>query len=273
VREQGKIQCFSLGAPIAEVETTLNGVSLVGSHERFDFTPVASPPATIGWQPYELPAEAAEPATRKSITRELLKRFQRRQALRASVIKLIGDRTEAQTADDPAIAAAQRAVMAADADNRIWLLDALRTHGWIGRASHGDKAHEALLGLTVYSSRDLRLAATVLAQLRKEFARNEITEASVAMVADRLAMVMSDPTRYGLEEVTRTDGQICVIVLADLAEVDAGRARIGKPPLADEARQRKALIIRLDADGRQIPDVPGLDGSASQASPGAAAFP
>src|SRR5690606_31960018 len=82
-------------------------------------------------------------------------------------------------------------------------------------------------------------------------------------IADRLALTLGDPLTYGIQAAGRADGRTIIPIIADAAQVDANRARIGQPPLATAAKMMQAIILRIDDHGRLVGEgaaaVSGLD--------------
>lgn len=264
VREDGGIRLYRFGNPFGtSLVVDPGGVALLAQGERQIYAPCPTPPEPIGWQPYELPATEADPAKRKAVAKELQRRFDTEQRLRHEAIKLSGGQMDQATLQKPEVAKKWQEVNAADEDNKRWLLTTLRGHGWIGRKSHGAQAHQAILLIALHNVNHLRLGATVLAQMRAELERKEVDEMAVANIADRFALVTGEPLSYGIQATIGMDGKPIIPILADAAQVDANRTRIGQPPLATAAAMMQATVVRIGPDGRLVAGgaaaVTGLD--------------
>jgi hypothetical protein len=268
VRQGGGLALYRLGKPTGmRVVVKAGGVALEGEGEDAEwgnvFTPCAAPPEPIGWQPYELPAPTADSAKRKAVAEQLQHRFDLEQRLRREASKLSGGQMDADTLNKPEVAKKWQEVNAADADNKRWLLETLRSHGWIGRKSHGAQAHQAMQLVLVHNINHLRLAATGLAQLQAEVERQEIGEMDVGLLADRFALIIGDPLAYAIHAMIGADGKPIFPILADAARVDANRKRVGQPPLAQLAEMVEATVVRIGDDGRLVEggaaEVTGLD--------------
>jgi len=258
VREADGPVLFRVGKPTAmRVVARGDGVTVVdgdGKPVFADlFAPCPEPPEAIGWQPYDLPETDADPDRRRAVAAELDRRFNLEQRLRGEAIALMGGRMDEATMAKPEVTKKWQEVEAADEDNRTWLSKTLRNSGWIGRKSHGDKAHQAVLLVMLHNVADLRLVATALAKMQAEADRGEIGEASVANLADRFALTMGEPLTYGIQAVGGEDGRPIIPIIADAARVDANRKRIGQPPLAKAAAMMQATVVRIDEDGRLAP--------------------
>jgi hypothetical protein len=82
-------------------------------------------------------------------------------------------------------------------------------------------------------------------------------------LADRFALIMGDPMSYGIQATAGVDRKPIIPIIADAAQVDANRKRIGQPPLATTAAMMRATVFRLDDDGRLVEggaaELTGLD--------------
>jgi hypothetical protein len=268
VREPDGLILFRVGKPTdMRVVARGDGVTVVGKEGQPAFADVFThcpePPEAIGLQPYELPETDADPDRRRAVAAELARRFDLEQRLRGEALAVMGGRMDEATLQKPEVMKKWHEVEVVDEDNRAWLSKTLRTSGWIGRKTHGDKAHQAVLLVMLHNVADLRLAATALAKMQAEADRGEIGEASVANLADRFALTMGEPLTYGIQAVSGEDGRPIIPIIADTARVDANRKRIGQPPLAKAAAMSQATIVRIDEDGRLVPGgdaaVAGLD--------------
>ncbi len=268
VREADGQVLFRVGKPTAmRVVARGDGVTVVDGDGKPVFADLFAlcpePPEAIGWQPYDLPETDADPDRRRAVAAELDRRFNLEQRLRGEAIALMGGRMDAATMDKPEVTKKWQEVEAADEDNRAWLSTTLRNSGWIGRKTHGDKAHQAVLLVMLHNVADLRLAATALAKMQAEADRGEIGEASIANLADRFALTMGEPLTYGIQAVGGEDGRPIIPIIADAARVDANRKRIGQPPMAKAAAMMQATVVRIGEDGRLVPGdaaaVAGLD--------------
>jgi hypothetical protein len=252
---EGKVvQCYIQGrASGTTLQQDAAGVTLVAKGgERTVFTPCPAPPEAIGWQPYELPAVQPDAAKRKQVADELVKRFATEQDLRGKAIRASQGQMNQAAMAKPEVQQAWAAVNAADEDNFRWLLATLRSDGWIGRKTHGDKAHEALLLISLHNIQHLRFGATVLMQMQAELKRGEIGEMSVANVGDRLSLMLGDPLSYGIQGTVDASGKPIIPVIADAERLDANRARIGAGTMAAAVAMMGAKVLRIGPDGKLV---------------------
>jgi hypothetical protein len=267
VRDDGRIACYRSGvATGAVLELGDSEVAVVDAAGRRQvFTPCSDPPEAVGWAPYELPAPDADPASRKAVAVELRRRFDTEQRLRREFMSATSNRLDAASMTNPQAKAAMERMSQADEDNRRWLEKTLRTSGWIGRKSHGDQAHEALVFIGLHTISHLRLGATIRANLAIELKRGDIGEMSFAGIADRFDLVTAEPMSYGIQGGSGADGKIQIAVIADTARLEANRKRLGLPSLAQSSQMMGTTVVRIADDGRlaiAAPDAKaaGLDG-------------
>ena len=256
VPEKGDLLCYQTGQPfhdwrIVQTNGDIAIAGTTGTGQRLLYNPCPTPPESVGWQPYALPATEADAAKRKQVADELVRRFAKEQRLRGEEARLTKGRMDADTLQQPAVRKIWEEIHATDEDNRLWLERTLRKDGWIGRKTHGDQAHQALVFIAMHNIEYLRLSATILAQLRAEWQREEIREMSVGNLADRFALVVGDPMEYGIQATVDSSGRMVIPVIADGAVLDGNRARIGKPPIAEVARSGR-IILRIGDDGRLV---------------------
>jgi hypothetical protein len=248
------VASYLLGKPTGvRIEQAPSSVTLQSATGvRTVFSPCATPPETIGWLPYVLPPTQADAAKRKLVADELVKRFAKEQELRGTAMRLSQGRMSQEAMAKPEVKKAWAEISATDEDNRLWLERTLRSDGWIGRKSHGDKAHEALLLISLHNVQHLRFSATILEQMRAEQKRGEIAEMSVANIADRVALILGDPLSYGIQATVDATGKPVIPVIADGDRLEANRARIGVGSLASAVAMMGAKVLRIGEDGRLV---------------------
>lgn len=237
------------------VEARGDGVTVVDGDGKPVFADLFArcpePPEAIGWKPYDLPETDADPDRRRAVAAELDRRFNLEQRLRGEVMALMGGRMDAATMEKPEVTKKWQEVEVADEDNRVWLSTTLRNSGWIGRKTHGDKAHRAVLLVMLHNVADLRLAATALAKMQAEADRGEIGEASIANLADRFALTMGEPLVEGYLAAVPAQDDARILVGNLLANALVARATA---PGAEDLERAVVLAKDLEA-ALQRPDV------------------
>ena len=254
VSDAGGVVAYRMGQPMdQQLAVTASEVTLTDKGgSKLVFTPCAAPPEPIGWQPYDLPPTVADPAKRKQIADELVKRFNSEQQLRREALQISHGQMDQATMAKPEVQAKWKQVNATDEDNRKWLEATLRHDGWIGRKTHGDKATEALLLIGLHNITYLRLGATLQAQFLAEWKRGEVNEMPYANITDRFALMLAAPLSYGIQAGVDPSGQPVVPVIADGDQLDANRKRIGQPTMAAVAAQMGTKVLRIGADGKLV---------------------
>lgn len=134
-------------------------------------------------------------------------------------------RQTAQTDDDDALSALGSAVVR-------HLFD--EAPGWPTAARTGPGGPETVW-LLVQHSHELPLMREAVERLPGAVAAGEVSAAKLAVLSDRVAVFHLQPQTYG-SQFGEVDGVYRPMPLRDPATVDARRAAVGLPPLADYAR-------------------------------------
>lgn len=138
---------------------------------------------------------------------------------------------QAAAAQDTAALAAS---MRADSARTRWLRAAVARHGWPSRATVGDSARHAAW-LILQHSPDTAWQAEMLPDLERLAARGDLPRGDVALLTDRVLVRRGQPQRYG-SQFSLEDGQLVPDPLEDVAGLDARRASVGLPPMAEYVR-------------------------------------
>jgi 23S rRNA (guanosine2251-2'-O)-methyltransferase len=129
------------------------------------------------------------------------------------------------------------ALLDVNAANAAWLTEGIERHGWPGLRLVGADATDAAWLLAQHADRinDVRRTSWV-PRLRDAAAMGEADPRHLATLADRVAVVSGDPQEFGTIVVPAADGEVELAApLADPARVDARRAAIGLPTMAEDA--------------------------------------
>jgi len=124
--------------------------------------------------------------------------------------------------------------MRADSARTRWLQAAVARDGWPGRTSAGDSAQQAAW-LILQHSPDTAWQAAMLPDLERLGRSGELPLADVALLTDRVLVHWAQPQRYG-SQFDLTDGRLVPAPVADVAGLDARRASMGLPPMAEYVR-------------------------------------
>jgi hypothetical protein len=172
----------------------------------------------------------------EALRRELLARLERDQAVRLALAR---KQQQGQTLDSLDV----ERVLAVDTANTAWLERVIAARGWPGRSLVGSDAANAAFLLVQHADRDTAFQARVLPLLERAYAAGEAEGQQVALLTDRLAIARGAPQVYG-SQADIISGRIVLKPIADSAGVDARRARMGLPPLAEYVRMLDSLYAR-----------------------------
>jgi hypothetical protein len=161
------------------------------------------------------------------------------EALRAELLAL----GRADQADREGIAAAMaardtafmRRLMAGDSARTARLRAVVREHGWPSPVRVGGDAVEAAW-LVLQHTPDHAWQAELLPTLEARAAAGELPRQGVALLTDRVLLHAGRPQRYG-SQFSAVDGRLIPEPVEDLATLDARRAAVGLPPMAEYVEQ------------------------------------
>jgi hypothetical protein len=125
-----------------------------------------------------------------------------------------------------------------DRQNTVDLKSLLDRYGWFTISEFGKKADGNAWLLVQHSDHDPAFQEQVLAKLEKLYPRGETRPANYAYLYDRLAASWHNPAkrrpqRYGTQGQCTGLGKWEPLRIEDPANVDARRAAVGLPPLAE----------------------------------------
>ena len=121
-----------------------------------------------------------------------------------------------------------------DADNTNFLKRIVAERGWPGRSMVGSDGATAAF-LIVQHSADTSFQARVLPLLENAYATRDAEGQQVALLTDRIAVRRRQQQVYGTQ-ASLVKGRFVLDPIADSANVDARRARVGMPPVAKYMR-------------------------------------
>ena len=181
------------------------------------------------------PPAISDPA----LQQELLSRVGRDQAVRdtfAAQLRSTGTLT-------PGLVAAMQAV---DSANLAWLKPQIRNAGFPTAAQVGREGVQAAALLIQHADADPGFQAEVLPLLEAAYHAGGLAGQELAMLTDRVAKAQGRPQRYGTQ-TTITDGRVVFDPIDDSAGVDARRAAMGLPPLAEYKRILDSMYAQQPA--------------------------
>jgi hypothetical protein len=166
---------------------------------------------------------------------ELQRRYIEDQAVRDRVIALM----QSGKPFDAALGAEMQTI---DSSNTAWLREAVARHGWPDRAVVGDSGATAAFLIVQHADRDTAFQAAMLPAIVAAHERGQIDGESVALLTDRLAAARGQPQIYGTQS-SLENGRLVLKPIRDSANVDARRAQMGLPSLAEYMRVMDSIYL------------------------------
>ena len=160
---------------------------------------------------------------------QLLARVTRDQAIRDTITVQL---REGDTAMPELIASMERI----DSANLAWLKPQIQHGGFPTIAQVGREGVAAAALLVQHADADPTFQAAVLPQIEVAFTAGVVNGEWVALLTDRVAKAQGRPQRYGTQATMTEGGRLVIDPIADSVQVDARRAAMGLPPLADYKR-------------------------------------
>ncbi|MGV9882245.1 DUF6624 domain-containing protein [Streptomyces sp. NPDC003006] len=127
--------------------------------------------------------------------------------------------------------------MAVDTENQQWIWRVLREHGWPGHRMVGVQGSDDAALLVQHADRDRPLQRYGLELLIEAVDAGDATPAHIAYLVDRIHLHTGVPTRYGTQYARGKDGRYRMLPVEDLAGVEARRAQLGLPSVAEFERE------------------------------------
>jgi hypothetical protein len=119
----------------------------------------------------------------------------------------------------------------ADSTRSLWLRDAIKKHGWPGKALVGDSAAKAAW-LILQHSQLAGFQEEMIPTLDSAAARGDISRSEVALLTDRVRVRQGLGQIYGASFSVK-DNKLVADPIEDIAHVDDRRATVGLPPMAE----------------------------------------
>jgi hypothetical protein len=125
-------------------------------------------------------------------------------------------------------------MMRADSARSHWLRAAVKSRGWPTRSVVGDSA-AAAAWLILQHSPLWDWQEEMLPTLEQLGSRGELRPSEIALLTDRVLGHRGQPQRYG-SQFSSVDGKLVPAPIADLPGLEARRAAVGLPPMAEYVR-------------------------------------
>ncbi|MET0547656.1 MAG: DUF6624 domain-containing protein [Xanthomonas sp.] len=166
-------------------------------------------------------AAARQARVDQPLRRELLARVEKDQAVRQKVIDM---------GNNPA---SWQQTVAVDQANTAWLKTVVTRQGWPTRTSVGEDGSKAAFLIAQHATLDPGFQEQVLALMQAALAQKEADPSDVAMLQDRVLLHQGKPQLYGTQFSTAPDGTMVMDQTQDVDGLDARRATMGLPPIAE----------------------------------------
>jgi hypothetical protein len=210
------------------------------------------------------PHLSAQEPSDPGLAGELIKRGSEDQAVRDTVLQ----RMQAGTQVEKALMSRMNSV---DSANLVWLRQVVDRYGWPGRKLVGAEASHYAFLIVQHAVSDTGFQARVLPLMERMVTGGEVDGKDVALLSDRLDVQRGRPQRYGTQ-ARLNDGMLIFHPIEDSVRVDARRAKLGLPPLAEYARQLGTMYtaqpdtVIMKASGTftvRLPPQPARDSGSS----------
>lgn len=172
-------------------------------------------------------ARADEPPLAE-VAAELERRYALDQQIRGVPIDHAWHANAYRLAVTQSLAAAMAAV---DRDNTAWMKGVVDRHGWPGQSLVGERGAHCAWLLVQHADLDRPFQKRCLALLRDASA-GEVKPQELAYLEDRVLVGEGEPQRFGTQ-LRIADGRLVPQPIEHPAGVDACRAEVGLPPLAE----------------------------------------
>lgn len=136
---------------------------------------------------------------------------------------------------DPAIAkkftALTNKMEGCDKQNRIWLKEVIKKHGWPGQSIVGTEGTSNAWLLAQHADKDREFQQECLKKM-EELPKGEVSPKEIAYLTDRILNGTGKKQKYGTQAFLK-DGKLVLYPIEDEEHVDARRKAIGLEPLAE----------------------------------------
>lgn len=181
--------------------------------------------ASPAWRALLARAETLDAARQarldQPLRQSLLARVEKDQAVRQRAI------------DEGNTPASWQQTVAVDQDNTAWLKAMVAKKGWPTRTSVGEDGAKAAFLIAQHATLDPAFQEQILALMQSALAQKEADPSDVAMLQDRVLLHQGKPQLYGTQFKTEPDGTMVLDRTQDIDGLDARRATMGLPPIAE----------------------------------------
>lgn len=221
-----------------------------GRFERLDEVPDA-----VSLKPMTLGTRVMDDAEREALAIEFVERQRKEQDVRHRLSTLMMEAEQAGKLNSPEDHQAfmqeepmQRLIsemMEVDGENTARVLELMGDVGWLSRDIYGQQISMAAF-LIVQHSSDLRLMLTVLPLVEAEAKSDPQMGQLYALLYDRTQLALGEKQRYGTQIGSDADGVMKVSRVENVEELDARRAEMGMPPIAEYLKRFGSDNIEIE---------------------------
>ena len=176
-------------------------------------------------------AQTADAVAEPALQAELAQRFAAEQDVRMRLIAAGGAVPDSMAAPSPALAALLAEMTATDADNLAFVEALVAEHGWPTPALVGPDGVSAVFFVVQHSNPDVQGRMLPLAEAA--WRAGDFAGHQYAALLDRVLVSRGEPQVYGTQAGFGPDGEIVLSPVADEATLDARRAEVGLPSMAE----------------------------------------
>jgi hypothetical protein len=144
-----------------------------------------------------------------------------------------------------------------DADNTAYMKSVIDKHGWPGKSMVGDDGALAAFLMVQHADRDPAFQKKCLPLMEAAVLAKEASASQLALLTDRVLLAEGKQQRYG-SQFTVVDGKSVPRPIEDPEHVDARRAAVGLPPLAEYAKQMESMQKRMEESTSKSVKEPAL---------------
>ncbi|MCD9026654.1 hypothetical protein LDO26_00300 [Luteimonas sp. BDR2-5] len=180
-----------------------------------------------GWPALLVEAEQRAQAREAGMDHALRDELLRRQAIDQEIRQQVF--VDPTTRGDTALMARMADI---DRDNIAWLHGVLRD-GWPDSDRVGHDGAKAAWLLVQHADADPALQRMALELMQRAVAAGRADPSDFALLTDRVLLAEDSPQRYGTQFQTGEDGRMRLRPVEDAGGLDARRAAVGLPPMAE----------------------------------------
>ena len=175
---------------------------------------------------------------------ELAERFAADQEIRQRLVDRGAFHPDSLASPSPATTALLMEMMQTDADNLAFVEGVVATHGWPTPALVGADGVEAVWFIVQHSN--LEVQERMLPLVEAAYRAGSLPGGKYALLLDRVLKGRGEPQVYGSQPDVAADGTMSIPETTDPERLDARRAEVGLPPIAEYLDALRAAYAPSD---------------------------